>query len=410
MLNCSVYIFGDFGHGHTQFPDDYARDIFERFRCQEFHQQVSYKSQMAIHRDGNLMYYGYVRKLKKNSQYIGFCILLNGAMFTTVHRLFPLFENAVEKMILMGQIIGFDESGSFVSMVDKLSDEPQEVISLADMIRRRVDKMEAKTKPLPPVNYAVSKTKKTFFSMEASDSEVVEASVKYSFVYVGKDKQYDTSALRDHASTIKTLYKEKNDLLSQYHQLEIRYNNLNRQKKQYRNVVILCVVLALCGVGLFFLKDSLDSTKISLGVSQRQNAQKQKKITQLNDSLGGLRANVRDLTSSLASEKYKCGETERKLRFLKEFVSKQQPLIIKNTSFDFSTGRLSFDYYGLCNKEITLKVKAYSESSTCSNWTTLNIWEGEQSSSIYVNNSLVRSEWYSFELMLGDKIIGRGRH
>ena len=356
------------------------------------------------------MYYGYVRKLKKNSQYIGFCILLNGAMFTTVHRLFPLFENAVEKMILMGQIIGFDESGSFVPMLDKLSDEPQEVISLADMIRRKVDKMEAKTKPLPPVNYAVCKTEKTFFSMEASDSEVVEASVKYSFVYVGKDKQYDTPALRYQASTIQTLYKEKNDLLSRYHQLELRYNNLNRQKKQYRNVVILCLVLALCGVGLYFLKDSLDSTKLSLGVSQRQNAQMQKKITQLNDSLGGLRANVRDLTSSLASEKYKCGETERKLRFLKEFVSKQQPLIIKNTSFDFSTGRLSFDYYGLCNKEITLKVKAYSELSTCSNWTTLNIWEGEHSSSIYVNNSLVRSEWYSFELMLGDKIIGRGRH
>ncbi len=410
MINCSVYIFGDLGGGHTQFPDDYARDIFEQFRRQEFHQQRSYKSQMAIHRNGNLMYYGYIRKLEKNSQYIGFCILLNGAMFTTVHRLFPLFENAVEKMILMGQIIGFDESGSFVPMVDKLSDEPQEVISLADMIRRGVDKMEAKTKPLPPVNYAVSKTEKTFFSMEASDKEVVEASVKYSFIYVYKDKQYETPALRGYESTIKTLSKEKKNLVSRYNELEHRYNELNRQKKQYRNVVILCVILVLCGVGLYFLKDSLDSTKLSLGVSQRQNAQKQKKITQLNDSLGGLRANVCDLTSSLASEKYKCEETARKLRFLKEFVSKQQPLIIKNTSFDFSTGRLSFDYYGLCNKEITLKVKAYSESSTCSNWTTLNIWEGEHSSSIYVNNSLVRSEWYSFELMLGDKIIGRGRH
>lgn len=163
MINCSVYIFGDLGCGHTQFPDDYARDIFEQFRRQEFHQQRSYKSQMAIHRNGNLMYYGYVRKLENNSQYIGFCILLNGAMFTTVHRLFPLFENAVEKMILMGEIIGFDESGSFVPMVDKLSDEPQEVISLADMIRRGVDKMEAKTKPLPPVNYAVSYRESTYF-------------------------------------------------------------------------------------------------------------------------------------------------------------------------------------------------------------------------------------------------------
>ena len=31
------------------------------------------------------------------------------------------------------------------------------------MIRRGVDKMEAKTKPLPPVNYAVSKTEKDVF-------------------------------------------------------------------------------------------------------------------------------------------------------------------------------------------------------------------------------------------------------
>ena len=113
--------------------------------------------------------------------------------------------------------------------------------------------------------------------MEASDKEVVEASVKYSFIYVYKDKQYETPALRGYESTIKTLSKEKKNLVSRYNELEHRYNELNRQKKQYRNVVILCVILVLCGVGLYFLKDSLDSTKITSGVSQRQNAQKQKK-------------------------------------------------------------------------------------------------------------------------------------
>ena len=88
MINSSIYIFGNFDGGYTQYPDNYAKNIYQKY----FVQSPS-KSQIIIHRENDLMYYGYVRKLDNNSQYIGFCVLLNGSMFSNISILFSIFEN-----------------------------------------------------------------------------------------------------------------------------------------------------------------------------------------------------------------------------------------------------------------------------------------------------------------------------
>ena len=72
-MNNSVYVFGNLGVGYTQYPEGYAQEIFYKF-----FEQSSARSQIVIHREKNLMYYGYVRKLDVPERYIGFCALLNG--------------------------------------------------------------------------------------------------------------------------------------------------------------------------------------------------------------------------------------------------------------------------------------------------------------------------------------------
>ena len=51
-MNSSVYVFGNFGTGYTQYPECYAQEIFYKFV-----EQASASSQIVIHRDVNLMYY-----------------------------------------------------------------------------------------------------------------------------------------------------------------------------------------------------------------------------------------------------------------------------------------------------------------------------------------------------------------
>ncbi len=48
--------------------------IMQKEIYQNFFAQARSKSQIVIHRDKELMYYGYIRQLDKYSQYIGFCV------------------------------------------------------------------------------------------------------------------------------------------------------------------------------------------------------------------------------------------------------------------------------------------------------------------------------------------------
>ena len=57
-MNISVYLFGEFSVGYSQYPNDYAKIIFESFA-----KSAQATTQITIHRDGDLMYYGYIRKM-----------------------------------------------------------------------------------------------------------------------------------------------------------------------------------------------------------------------------------------------------------------------------------------------------------------------------------------------------------
>lgn len=104
-MNISVYLFGKFDKGYTQYPDDYSRKIFTV--C---HQNSKAVCQIAIHREGDLMYYAYIRNLD-DGNYIGLCSVVNGKMITNIDGLFSRFENIIESMVKHGYLIRFNEKG-----------------------------------------------------------------------------------------------------------------------------------------------------------------------------------------------------------------------------------------------------------------------------------------------------------
>ena len=75
-MNHSVYIFGDFGSGYSQYPDDFAKSILSKDV-----DDIKANSQIALHREGNLIYYSYYRKFLGGVSprgFIGFSICFNG--------------------------------------------------------------------------------------------------------------------------------------------------------------------------------------------------------------------------------------------------------------------------------------------------------------------------------------------
>lgn len=405
MINSSIYIFGSLNSGYTQYPNNYSKEIYQKIISHSI-----YKSQVAIHRDNDLMYYAYVRKLDKGTQYIGFCVLINSMMFSNISSLFTIFENVFADIVSRGKLLALDDNGDIITVSSDFANNQQEVNYVISMVQNGIDGLGGSMVNLPPVNYSISNSEKKYFSFNDKNKDIVDSSCKYAYTIISKEKGCNTPSLLGYKGVIKKLHKEKDEISERCNNLQSKFDKLNKQKKQYRNVVILCVVVVLCGFGLYSLKDSLDNTAQSLQHEQAENESKSKVIMNLNSKIANLNGTIQNLETSLSYEKSKREEAETELNGLAEVYKDKQPLFIKNTSFSFDTGYLDFDYYGYYDKNITLTVKAFDGNSSYSYSTNFSVEKGHHSGSIYLSRYLSGSRWYSFELLIGNKIIGGDRH
>ena len=422
-MTCSVYVFGNLTDGYTQYPDDYAIGIL-----QQFHSLSSSPSQVIIHRENSLMYYGYIRGLDNSMGYIGFCVLINGMMLTNISQLFNIFEDVVTEMAAKGEIISLSENGGVVPVVSSLSAKQNEIESIANNIQSSVIRMLEDAVKLPPVSYDVSSNDKKYFSILDDNNEIVEAAGKYGYTYISKDENPDTPQLMGYRSVVKKLHEEKVSLSKDYDDLKSKYNRLNEQKKQYTKVAILAVVVVFAIIGLLRLKTSLDSTQGDLAMAHSEIAQKETNLETLNNKLNAVRR-------KLASEEKKREHAEEELSELKGLFNEYMPIIITKVEVAnvYSNGEVETDfgesirsdytmylkpritYLGLKlktdeeenedgeEKEMTLRVKLYSTDRLCQNsyspsdcsWTEdISINEGEN---VYVGRPFGSREFGTWD-------------
>lgn len=346
-MNISVYVFGCLGNGYTQYPDDYAKVIY-----QSFYAKSTASSQITIHRDNNLIYYGYIRKLDVSSQYIGFCVLLNGIMFSQIGRLFPIFENAVADLVARGEILHFSDRGEVTSSITNLNERQQEVERIVSVIQNQISDLGSYTRKLPPVSYGVSNNESKTFSESDKNEDIVNASCKFGYTYVLKDKDYDTVSLSSYKNVLIRLNKEKDNLYNNYSELKTKYEKLTEQKKQYKKVVVLCVLIALCGIGLFFLKDSLDNTRNNLKDARNDITQKEGMIKTRDEK-------IVSLESSLSAEQSRRESAENELTELKNSYSDYMPVIITDVEIAnvYNDGSVETDYGGTIYSSYSMYVK-----------------------------------------------------
>ncbi|MBR5688013.1 MAG: hypothetical protein IKX36_08655 [Prevotella sp.] len=241
-MNSSVYIFGNLSKGYTQYPDEvYSAEVF-----QKLYSHARATTQIAIHRDGNLMYYAYIRKLDIN-KYIGMCILLNNTMLTRFGKLFYLFENALSFLVTKGYLVKFDDYGNIVPNTDKLYLKTEEVKLIAESLKEGITNLQKKSFTLPPVNYAVSKESIKEFAIDDPKEDIISSSYNNGYTYIFKEKDYNTAQIDSYKGVLSRVSKERDDYKSACENLASQLSVIKNQKRNIKWVSVLGAIILILG-------------------------------------------------------------------------------------------------------------------------------------------------------------------
>lgn len=404
-MNISVYLFGEFNSGYSQYPDDYASAIFQKFSA-----NAKSVTQIAIHRDGNLMYYGYIRKLQHN-KFIGLCVVLNGMILARVEGLFSLFENVISNLVIQGKLIHFTEQGDLVTSVDKLYTNGEEIELLTESLRAGFNRFESCCLSLPVVCYGTAKDSSRDFVVDDEPEDIFRSSYTNGYTYVYKSKGFNTSLLNSYKGVLCKSNKEKQELQAKLDALEKEHAKTLKQKKQYKFVFVLFVILLGCAMGLFLLNDSLNDTRNKLLDANNTIGIQIDSLSSKNNEITTLYRENNQLEQERQAEEEKRIEVENSLEELKRKICDRQPFIVKSTTFDFRSGYLRFYYYGMMDGYVNVKVRVYGDDGTSYlNNSTIYIESGDNSADIFINRGLNAGKWYSFELLKDNVILGGDRH
>lgn len=281
-MNSTIYIFGDFGYGCNQYPNDYTAEIFS-----QFHKRSQANTQLTIHRDDNMMYYGYIRKLHNREQYIGICIVLNGSMFRGVKTLFNRFENYITDIVVRGQIIEFSNDGNLISKVTKLYECQNEIERITKFIQNDIETLT--TQKLPPTNLSIGKNESKSFVIDDKAESILEATYNYGYTYIYKDTGYNTDSLTSYSGKLHALNKEKTAALQTIDKQKQEISDLKKKQKNYKSVIWL--ILIIC-VGCIIFIRKINNRDDTIRGLRSKNAEQEQTIISRNNEIEVLRDTI----------------------------------------------------------------------------------------------------------------------
>lgn len=220
-MNSTIYLFGYLNEGFTQYPSNSATKIFRN--------QIDLAqcvTQIVTHRDGDLLYYSYIRKLEGDSngnpKLVGIVLLLNGAMFIDINLLFSFFEKLFCNLAYGNEIIGIDDSGNIVPMCSSIMFKEHEVDRITKYIREELSNLELYLSNLPPLCYEISINENCYALYNEGNERLTKLIAKYPYVCINKSEYYNTKELSDYLSQVSQNYSHpKNTGTNIYHARQV---------------------------------------------------------------------------------------------------------------------------------------------------------------------------------------------
>lgn len=243
-MNTTIYLFGKFGHSIIASIDDYTKNYFE-----EFISIAKAPTQIIIHRYGDIMNYGYVRRIKDDHLF-GICVQINGQYISDIHKLFEAFENIVAGIVVRGELLSLNRNGDLEVVISNFLDKPKAVERAINDGQIEFARLSSLCRILPEIDFSTIDQDVSYFKENDHSDTIVQASVKNGYTYIYKEEYYDTLALGSYRSTLSTLSKENELYKAQIREYEGKLKILERKKNRYGLVTLLTVLLFFGGLFL----------------------------------------------------------------------------------------------------------------------------------------------------------------
>lgn len=316
------YLFSQVSGIYQQYTTDYSETFLKQF-CNN----CLASDQIAIHRDGNLIYYAYAHK-NSDSELYGICIVC-GEICLNLQWLYEFLQKALEASAKKGVLFRYDAQGQIRKNVDKFSSEVAEVDNLFREIKEYTNIRQSYWEALPSKDFSVPLDSKISFAFKEDEkAKITDAIRHYHNVIVTMDYTSPSSF----AKTVERLNSENSQLQAEKLKLENEIESLSKQKKQYKLVTFLSVAFIASLIGLYFLNDNLSGV-ISL---QDNRIHSQDSTITAKDSL------IKLLQNTLSTYKESLQNSELKLDSLKSLF----PINITNIEIGniYYDGSVETDY------------------------------------------------------------------
>lgn len=361
-MNSAIYLFGKFGHGITASVNDYTKNFFE-----EFISKANAPTQIIIHRDGDIMNYGYVRRIEKNHLF-GICIQINGQYLSDIRNLFDTFENMVANCAVRGDILRLNKNGDLEASISSLQDKPEEVDRVIANCQGEILRISNNCKTLPTIDYSTTSSDCSHFKENDGNDRIITSSVKNGYTFIYKEQDFDTLALMGYRTTLSALNKENESYRNKIKGLEHELKSLARKEKQMGAVLAL---LAILFIGSIFFFTTIEAKNSDIETKQETI---DKQLVE-NSSLAEENRKIQNEKSNLQSQNIdliiKQESTEQDLANLS---SAYEVLIRENTKLKKENAALSQENSGyieeissLYSKKSTLEKKLKNAENTIVN-------------------------------------------
>lgn len=350
-MNFGFYIFGNPRGNFSQYPSDKTKAEIRADLQRQFNRML------CIRREGSIVSYTFYNRLSPTS-YIGFRLTLNGMAFTRPKALCNLLSRVVDTVIVNGHTLQFNHSGTIIYTfsVRTMSSLSHFADGIHSYLSYQFDTY--------PDRYGCSRLKglpeddTPYFAKETdSESDINDKTYSHKIVYLNDDKSNNCGLV---ASQISSLAEKIDVANANIDFLKEENSRLNRQKKQFKMVILL--MLLLCGTGfwLWSINGDLTDTRLSLDTAYEQIQGDSIRI----DSLIGQRDS---LTSANHVLKQNLDSKSRQLQRISSAVSNLHeytylPSWTSNNHSDNSVSSHIYQFYGYNGDELSFDYYVDSES------------------------------------------------
>ncbi len=274
-MNFSFHIFGNIGGTFAQYPKDVTASDSRRVAADA--SMVT----LCIERDGNMMSYVFFRRFSSGC-YVGLRLSLHSMQISRPTALMELLSKLVDNMLAQGYILRCNDSGAVDYGIDRFSEAAAEIESL----RQYVD-FQLSTYPyqfgLEALKGFPGRDEEIRMPYAASSDSEIEANT-YECNRVVIDSDVPVSAA-DLPALVQALGDELRLSVEESREKSEEIARLQRQKKQFRVVIGLMVLLLGAGFWLYSLKGNLETTRGELSSANEKINSDSILIYNLGDSL-----------------------------------------------------------------------------------------------------------------------------